>query len=56
MKKWYQSKTIWANLIAAIAFFAQAEYGFIIAPELQAIALTVINGVLRMVTTKAIST
>jgi len=49
-KKWYRSKTIWVNLIAAGAMIVQSQTGFVISPEEQAAILAVVNLVLRAVT------
>lgn len=49
-KKWYLSKTIWANLIGLCALAIQSQTGFIITPELQSGLLVVINLGLRVVT------
>ncbi len=53
-KKFYQSRTFWVNVIAAGAMVLQARYGFIIGPEYQAVALSVVNLVLRKVTSESI--
>jgi len=53
-KKWYQSKTLRVNALAAIAMFVQSEYGFVVAPELQAYLLVVVNMILRTVTSEGI--
>ena len=50
MKTWYLSKTLWLNVLAAIALLLQTRYGFILDPEAQAGLLTVINIILRLVT------
>lgn len=49
-KKWYTSKTVWVNILATVALAVQFQTGFIIGPELQAIALSVVNLLLRKVT------
>jgi hypothetical protein len=49
-KKWYESKTVWVNVIAAAAMFAQIQYGFIVDAASQTLALTLINLVLRKIT------
>lgn len=49
-KKWYRSKTLWVNLIAVAALIAQAQFGFVIAPEEQIGILALINLILRAVT------
>jgi hypothetical protein len=53
-KKWYVSKTFWANVVAGLALAAQIKWGFIIGPELQAIGMTVVNLGLRHFTTEPI--
>jgi hypothetical protein len=49
-KKWYRSKTFWANIVMACAVAVQAKFGFVMGPELQALAITGINMVLRKIT------
>lgn len=49
-KKWYESKTVWVNIIAASALLAQLKWGFAIDSEMQALALTVVNVILRKLT------
>lgn len=46
-KKFYKSKTFWANIVMAGAVAVQAKFGFVVGPELQAFAITGINLVLR---------
>jgi hypothetical protein len=53
-KKWYTSKTVWANIIAAVALFAQMKWGFIIDPGTQALILSGANLVLRKITKESI--
>lgn len=50
MKKFWKSKTFWVNLIALVALALQIEYGFIASIELQAIALGIVNLILRTIT------
>ena len=54
-KRWYTSKTLWVNLLAIVALVAQAEFGYILDAEAQAVMLAVINLVLRIVTKKGLS-
>lgn len=55
MKKWYRSKTIWANVVGIIAILAQYQTGEdIIPPETQASILAVINVLLRLITKEGI--
>jgi hypothetical protein len=53
-KKFYESKTFWANVVAASAIALQMNYGFVVTPEIQALALTVINLGLRYITKQPI--
>ena len=53
-KSFLTSKTLWVNAIAFAAFIVQGYTGFVIDPALQAIALTGVNAVLRLVTKSAI--
>lgn len=54
-KIWYYSKTIWVNAIFLIALVVQSQAGFIIDPVEQAAVLTVINLILRSITTTGLS-
>ena len=50
-KKWYESKTIWANVLATGAIILQTATGKNILPvDQQMIILSVINLVLRAIT------
>lgn len=49
-KKFYQSKTFWTNVLAAVAFAAQSKFGFVVGPEIQAVGLSVLNIALRKIT------
>jgi len=49
-KKWYASKTLWANLIAAIAVFIQSQFSYVIDPQTQLYIVAAINFGLRFVT------
>lgn len=53
-KKWYTSKTVWANAFAIAAVAAQTKYGFIIGLEWQTLFLSGINLVLRKITKEEI--
>lgn len=51
MKKWWLSKTIWVNTIAAVAVILQAVTGKVILDaEVQAAILALINLMLRIIT------
>lgn len=54
-KKWYTSKTIWVNLLAAAAIAVQSKYGFAVPIEYQAMALSGVNLILRKITKGEIS-
>lgn len=49
-KKWYMSKTVWINIVALAGLIAQTQTGFILTPEIQAMALTLVNLAVRAVT------
>ena len=50
-KKWWASKTLWVNAIALVAMIVQGITGKeIISLEYQAMALSAINFILRLVT------
>jgi hypothetical protein len=49
-KKWWMSKTLWANAIAAIALFLQSQFGYQLDPVMQGYILAGLNFVLRFVT------
>lgn len=54
-KKFLTSKTLWVNLLAIVALGAQAVNGnWVISAEYQAMALTGINALLRLVTKEPI--
>jgi hypothetical protein len=54
-KKWYYSKTFWANIIAGVAVIAQASYGFVLPVEYQMLALSLVNMGLRKISAGAIT-
>ena len=54
-KKWYYSKTFWANIIAGVAVVAQTSYGFVFPMEYQMLALSLVNMGLRKISTGAIA-
>jgi hypothetical protein len=56
MKTWYLSKTLWVNIIAAIALLVQTQTGFIVDAEAQAGILAVINLILRLITSTGLTT
>ena len=54
-KKFWMSKTFWVNILAAAAMLAQMHMGFVVSPELQAMALTLVNLVLRKITKEPVT-
>lgn len=50
---WY-SKTLWVNVLALVALVVQGFTGYVLPLEYQAMALTGINAVLRLVTKEEI--
>jgi hypothetical protein len=54
-KKWYTSKTIWANVLAVITSVVASKTGYAIPAEYQAMILTVMNVALRKITKSEIS-
>lgn len=55
MKKWYLSKTLWLNVLAAIIAVIQAAQGQAwLSPELQVFILAVLNALVRLITNTAI--
>ena len=51
---WWQSKTFYANIIAAVALLLNNKYGIKISPELQVAILAVVNLILRAITKQPI--
>lgn len=49
-KKWYASKTIWVNVVAAISSFVASQFGYKISVEMQAGILMGLNIILRIIT------
>jgi hypothetical protein len=49
-KKFYLSKTFWVNILCAGALAVQMKYGFVVGADLQALALTGVNLILRKIT------
>jgi hypothetical protein len=48
-KKWYYSKTFWANIVAGVAVIVQVSYGFVFPVEYQMLVLSLINMGLRKI-------
>ena len=53
-KKWYESKTFWANIVAGLTMIGQLKYGFIIPAEYQMLGMSMINIALRKITKDAV--
>ncbi len=53
-KHLFESKTIWVNVVALLAFWVQKKYGFVLDADLQISLLTGINVWLRSVTKDAV--
>jgi hypothetical protein len=54
-KKWYASKTIWVNVITLIPLIVDKLGPQVIPAEYAAIVLAVVNVVLRLITTSAVT-
>lgn len=55
-KKWYESKTMWVNIVATVGIIVQTVTGDdIFKPEYQVLALSVLNVVLRTITKENIN-
>lgn len=50
MKKWYTSKTIWTNVVAAVALFVGNQFGYHLSPEVQGGVIAGVNVILRIIT------
>ena len=50
LKKFWQSKTFWVNILSAVGLIVQTQTGFIVDPTVQAIGLTIVNTGLRLIT------
>lgn len=50
VKKFYESKTFWVNVIAIGAILLQSQTGFVATPEMQMAVLAMINIALRAIT------
>lgn len=55
MKHVLESKTLWVNLLAIIAFFVQQRYGFVMDETTQTQILFGVNMLLRLVTKDPVS-
>lgn len=55
VKSWYESKTLWVNLIGAVGVFTASKLGFVISPEMTVSILAALNIFLRFITKKPIT-
>lgn len=53
-KKWFTSKTLWINVVAAFALFLQSQFGYVLDPVMQGYILAGVNFAIRFVTTKPV--
>lgn len=49
-KSFLTSKTLWVNFIAFVVAAVQLKTGWVVSPDVQLMALTGINAVLRLIT------
>lgn len=54
-KHWYQSKTVWVNVVTVIAAVAGTEISEEARDDLVVVVLAVVNIMLRLVSSRAIS-
>jgi hypothetical protein len=54
-KLWWQSRTLWVAFVSFVAAAIQSKYGWVVSPEYQAYALTVVVTVLRFLTKQPVS-
>ena len=53
-KPFYRSRTVWLNVLAAVALFLQNQFGYVFSVELQGLVLMVLNLILRFQTSEPI--
>lgn len=54
-KSFFKSKTLWANLMATIAFFVSKQFGFEISEEMLVSIMAILNTFLRLGTDSALT-
>jgi len=54
-KPFYLSKTLWINILAAVAFLVQSQTSFVVDAETQGAIIIVINLIVRIFTGKSLS-
>lgn len=55
MKKWYTSKTLWANVGAGVSLFISRQYGIQIPPDAAGELLALLNIILRFFTKEGLT-
>jgi LPS O-antigen subunit length determinant protein (WzzB/FepE family) len=51
----WKSKTFWINAIAMVAFLVQHKYGYVVDQAMQVQALSVVNILLRTISSEGVS-
>jgi len=54
-KRYWESKTLWVNVIAFVAMLVQSQTGYAVSPEVEVGILGVVNIILRIVTKEPVS-
>lgn len=54
MKPWYKSRTFWANVVSLVAVVLSTEFGITITAEEVAAIMSVINIILRALTSEGL--
>ncbi|MBI5056986.1 MAG: hypothetical protein HZB61_10270 [Nitrospirae bacterium] len=54
-KQWYESKTLWVNALSIIAMIVQSQTVYFLDLKLQALILSIVNIILRFITTEPIT-
>lgn len=54
-KKWYQSRTLWLNLLGIVAVLLQNKYGYVLSQQSQMEILAVLNMMLRLDTSTSLT-
>jgi len=54
-KPFWQSKTFWVNIMAAVGMVVQSQTTYVLDPEMQAGIIVAINIILRFITKEGVS-
>ena len=54
-KKWWMSRTFWANVVAIICLIVRGQYGYTLSPEEEGIIFFLLNLILRKITKQPIT-